>query len=257
MTEQDSTPVVSAAKPNSETAKRKPSTPATTPAKKERVKPDKPYKDFPLFPHDGKQWAKKIRGKLHYFGSWDNPMAARDKWLREKDDLLAGRTPRAHDPNAMTVKQLCDLFCESKEGKVATGEITQRTFEDYKISAKEVAKHLGKSAAVEQLRPDDFRKLRSKMVTALADKLEYCTSEDGSKDTSSVEVDEEFERAIELWNANTDMIKKELEKEILGGNASDSSHRSFFTSVKKYSDRRYGKGHLRGGNTGSPRLERE
>jgi hypothetical protein len=94
-------------------------------------------------------------------------------------------------------------------------------------------------------------------VTALADKLEYCTSEDGSKDTSSVEVDEEFERAIELWNANTDMIKKELEKEILGGNASDSSHRSFFTSVKKYSDRRYGKGHLRGGNTGSPRLERE
>jgi integrase len=128
------------------------------------VKPDKPYKDFPLFPHDGKQWAKKIRGKLHYFGSWDNPIAARDKWLREKDDLLAGRTPRAHDPNAMTVKQLCDLFCESKEGKVATGEITQRTFEDYKISAIEVAKHLGKSAAVEQLRPDDFQKLRSKMA---------------------------------------------------------------------------------------------
>ncbi|MCE3018591.1 MAG: tyrosine-type recombinase/integrase [Pirellula sp.] len=164
MTVEDSTPIVSAGKPNSKSAKRKPSTPATTPAKKERVKPEKPYKDFPLFPHDGKQWAKKVRGKLFYFGSWDNPIAARDKWLREKDDLLAGRTPRAFDPNAMTVKQLCDLFCESKEGKVATGEITQRTFEDYKLSAVEVAKHLGKSAAVEQLRPDDFRKLRSKLA---------------------------------------------------------------------------------------------
>jgi len=138
MTVEDSTPIVSAGKPNSKSAKRKPSTPATTPAKKERVKPEKPYKDFPLFPHDGKQWAKKVRGKLFYFGSWDNPIAARDKWR--------------------------DLFCESKEGKVATGEITQRTFEDYKLSAVEVAKHLGKSAAVEQLRPDDFRKLRSKLA---------------------------------------------------------------------------------------------
>jgi integrase len=143
------------------------STPATTPAKKKPVKPSKPYKDFPLFPHDGRQWAKKVRGKLHYFGSWDNPMAARDKWLREKDDLLAGRTPRAHDPNATTVKQLCDLFCESREAKVDTGEITRRHFDDLKKTAILVAKHLGKSASVEQLRPDDFRKLRAKFAAGV------------------------------------------------------------------------------------------
>src|ERR1019366_7894426 len=56
--------------------------------------PKKPNADSPLFPHHNGQWAKKIKGKLHYFGTWDNPQCALDKWLDERDDLLAGRVPR-------------------------------------------------------------------------------------------------------------------------------------------------------------------
>ncbi|HJZ93757.1 MAG TPA: hypothetical protein VKE40_22975 [Gemmataceae bacterium] len=52
---------------------------------------DQPYPDFPLFKHATGQWAKKVRGHLHYFGTEPHP--ALTKWQEEKDDLYTGRTP--------------------------------------------------------------------------------------------------------------------------------------------------------------------
>ena len=53
----------------------------------------KPRPDFPLFPHATGRWAKKVRGKLPYFGKCaDEPkcQAALSLWLDQHDDLLAG-----------------------------------------------------------------------------------------------------------------------------------------------------------------------
>jgi hypothetical protein len=57
-------------------------------------KPSKPYPEFTLFPHATGRWAKKMRGKLHYFGRWSDPDSALTKYLGQKEDLHAGLLPR-------------------------------------------------------------------------------------------------------------------------------------------------------------------
>ncbi len=61
-------------------------------------KSSEPHGDFPLFRHARGYWAKKVLGKLHYFGkvaSDPDGQAALAKWLSDKNDLLAGRIPKA------------------------------------------------------------------------------------------------------------------------------------------------------------------
>jgi hypothetical protein len=72
------------------------------------TKPSKPYDNFPLFAHAAGVWAKKIRGKMHYFGPWSDPNGALKKYLAEKDSLEAGRNPR-QNPDAHTVKDVAYL----------------------------------------------------------------------------------------------------------------------------------------------------
>jgi hypothetical protein len=57
-------------------------------------RPAKPRPDFPLFAHANGQWAKKIQGKLHYFGPWENPQAAEDSHCRQKAELEGDRRPK-------------------------------------------------------------------------------------------------------------------------------------------------------------------
>jgi len=64
--------------------------------KQQTGKNSKPYTDFPLTLHQATgQWCKKIKGKIYYFGK--DPDAALKKYLDERDDLQAGKKPRAYN----------------------------------------------------------------------------------------------------------------------------------------------------------------
>jgi integrase len=134
---------------------------STTPAPS--GKPAKPYPDFPLFPHATKRWAKKIRGRMHYFGPWDDPDGALAKYLEQKDDLHAGRTPRP-DPAALTVKDVANAFLNAKQDAIKAGELSQRTWLDYRSIMEMLVEGMGKHRGVTALAPQDFSTLKNKLA---------------------------------------------------------------------------------------------
>jgi integrase len=137
------------------------STTAATPDKP--TKPSKPYPDYPLFPHASGQWAKKIRGRMVYFGLWADPDAALANYLKQKDDLHAGRTPRP-DPETLVVKDVANAFLNAKDEALAAGELSPRTRADYGSIMDAMVAGLGKHRAVPSLGPEDFAGLKAKFA---------------------------------------------------------------------------------------------
>lgn len=127
------------------------------------AKPAKPYDGFPLFAHATGRWAKKIRGKLHYFGPWADSDAALAKYLDQRDALHAGRTPRPTG-DGLTLHGLCNRFCEAKEQQADAGDITRRSFVDYHTSCATVMAALGKNRLVDDIASDDFEALRAALA---------------------------------------------------------------------------------------------
>ena len=134
------------------------STPSAAPGK-----PTKPYPDFPLFAHAAGVWAKKIRGKLHYFGPWSDPDAALASYLAQKDDLHAGRTPRP-DAGAATVKDAANAFLNAKKDSLEAGELSPRTWREYTDACALLVARFGKGRLLDDLRPADFASLRKSMA---------------------------------------------------------------------------------------------
>ncbi len=120
----------------------------------------KPYPDFPLTAHPSGRWCKKILGKLHYFGHLADWQAALDLWLKQKDELLAGRVPREATPDGLTLKRLSNAYLKHKKSQVDSWELSPRTLADcYRICA-EMIDHFGLDRLVDDLRQEDFAAYR-------------------------------------------------------------------------------------------------
>jgi len=137
------------------------------------AKVKKPHPDYPLFAHRTGRWCKKIRGKFCYFGKVTDDddhgaQAALERWLAERDDLLAGRKPRSKaGSEGLTVRDLLNRFLSAKLLAADSGEITRRSFRDYHPTCKRVGEVFGLGTLVTQLTADDFEALRATMAKTL------------------------------------------------------------------------------------------
>jgi integrase len=129
----------------------------------EKEKPPLPWKGFRLFAHPNGPWAKKIRGKPYFFGSWDKPQEAFDLYKEQKEDLYAGRLPMPKS-DGLTVGVLVNLFFTAKKRKVKAVEMRPQTFHDYKVVCDLIREHFGPDTSVLGLQPPHFAPLRAKIA---------------------------------------------------------------------------------------------
>ena len=131
---------------------------------KTKRKPDKPRKDFPLGPASNGQWCKKIRGKIHYFGTWAKPDDAETEYLRVREYLQAGRRPPSIEAAGLQMSDLCNKFLNAKQASVASGELSDRTFQSYYEACGEICNHFGQQRLANDCNPEDFTSFRVKVA---------------------------------------------------------------------------------------------
>jgi hypothetical protein len=132
---------------------------------KPRIKPTKPYKDFPLFPHATGRWANKIRSKFAFFGPREDSDGALQRYLDQKDELHAGRVPRARkQQDPLTQRVLVNHFLTAKQRKVDAGELKPMSFNSLYRTSRHLIEHLGAERLVADITPDDFGRLRAKFA---------------------------------------------------------------------------------------------
>jgi integrase len=129
----------------------------------------KPYPEFPLTAHPSGRWCKKRRGNQYYFGPVDADgdseaawKAAVERYKREWPQILEfGTRPPEEAEDGCPIDALCNKFLNAKRHQVEAGELERSSFSDYHRTCGLLIQYLGCHRRVDDLRPDDFARLRS------------------------------------------------------------------------------------------------
>ena len=114
----------------------------------------------PLFLHRNGQWAKKVRGKLHYFGTdLDEALIF---WSDNKDHILAGKQVRKSHSDRPTLAQIANLYNAHCCVRVSDGTMAERSVRDTVKSIQRFLDIVGSSTCPEDLTPLDFATVKNK-----------------------------------------------------------------------------------------------
>jgi integrase len=97
---------------------------------------------------------------LYYFGK--DASAALNKYLEERDNLQAGRTPRTRG-DGLTIRQMVNRFLTSKKTDLQTKVISPRTWADYYGAGQRLVEFFA-DAFVADLGPADWERFRAKLA---------------------------------------------------------------------------------------------
>ena len=105
---------------------------------------------FPLTLHPTGQYCKKIKGKIHYFGS--DKKAALQKYLNEAARLygLQEDVQKLQDEN-MTLKQLCDMYLKYQHSKLQANSLTANHYNEQIGSLKKLMAFLGQNIEINKI----------------------------------------------------------------------------------------------------------
>ncbi|MBC8393362.1 MAG: tyrosine-type recombinase/integrase [Deltaproteobacteria bacterium] len=117
---------------------------------------------FPLTRHSTGQYCKKIHGKMFYFGS--DRKEALERYL-DQAAYLHGRTENSQKAtnDAMTLKQLCDMFSKYQFSKVRANAITARHYNDQVSSLNKLMAFLGQSRRIKNISTIDLQNYKRKL----------------------------------------------------------------------------------------------
>jgi hypothetical protein len=109
---------------------------------------------FPLHLLATGRWAKKIRGRRHYFGvDRDKALA---EYVRVRADLEGGMLHSPKGEDALTVFDLVNNFLHARRADVESDGLSTRRWDEYKATTETIVAELGRDRTAVNLTPDDF-----------------------------------------------------------------------------------------------------
>ena len=128
--------------------------------------------------HPNGQWAKRIAGKLKYFGPWADADGALQRYLEHAKPLHDGEDVQTTPSGVVTIADCFNEFLAHRERDVQTERRTEgpdrdralgpTMFRRYAQAGEAMAEILGRTRPVLSLRPRDFATLKDRLDDRLA-----------------------------------------------------------------------------------------
>ncbi len=123
--------------------------------------PAKKRQPAPPYLHPSGQWAKKIDGKMHYYGK--DQEAALLAWNKQQSYVASDITPPPRG-SCPTLAELGNVYADFMRRAIDAGELSSRTSTEYTKSIRRFVAIAGADCRVDALRPIDFGAIKEKLA---------------------------------------------------------------------------------------------